>query len=440
VRLLGRFGVNKNPRDIERALRRVVACARHEIPYYRHHLNTGPKAVRLDTLHKLPITTKADLVSQQDISRISRPQRIPSRPIIGTSGTTGQVLFIHMSRSEALFRSLSFYRSLRENSRLSWPLAIAELGVAPQLNTKQSSVLQKGHLVRLDRIPRLLPIEEQAARLIRSAPQLITGQATCLESVAQYLLLSGQRLQARLVVSRGEVLSSHARLLLEQAFDSKVVDYYNCEEVGNVAYECPSDSAKMHVNTDCCVVEIVNSEGAPLPLGIEGRIVVTNLFNLTMPFIRYDLGDYGTLTSPGGDLCDCGSRHPAMLPPAGRSDDFFRLANGSVLAPRTVEAHVVPPMLDLLTKQFPNIIGSPMYQIVQESEQLLRVRIASHFGFQEQLRLRIESSFRAAGHDVSVTIETVAAIPRTPSGKSRRIVSQLAHTDRTQISPEKPIL
>jgi len=180
------------------------------------------------------------------------------------------------------------------------------------------------------------------------------------------------------------------------------------------------------VNTDCCVVEIVNSEGASLPLGAEGRIVVTNLFNLTMPFIRYDLGDYGTLTSPGGDLCDCGSRHPAMLPPAGRSDDFFRLANGSVLAPRTVEAHVVPP-LDLLTKQFPNIIGSPTYQIIQESEQLLRVRIASHFGFQERLRLRIESSFRAAGYDVSVIIEPVAAIPRTPSG-NRVVSSRSSHT------------
>ena len=99
-----------------------------------------------------------------------------------------------------------------------------------------------------------------------------------------------------LVVCRGEVLDEQTRSLLAKAFAGKIVDYYNAEEIGNVAYECPDDHEKMHVNTGSCILEILNDQGVSKGLGEEGRIVVTNLFNHTMPFIRYDLGDRGTFS------------------------------------------------------------------------------------------------------------------------------------------------
>ena len=435
MRLLGRFAINKTAHDVERSLSRLVAYARHRIPYYRDHLKIAPTVVCSDNRHQIPITTKADLVAQQKPSRISSSSQFPGQFLIGTSGTTGQVLFIRMSRAEALFRSYTFYRSLRENSKLSWPLAMTELGVGPHAQTaSRSSLLKRTGLVRLERIPRLWPIDEQAIRLIKSSPQVITGQATCLEAVARHLLQAGRRVQPKLVVSRGEVLAPHVRTLLEQAFDARVVDYYNCEEVGNVAYECPANPERMHVNTDCCIMEIVDSVGKPLPLGAEGRIVVTNLFNFTMPFIRYDLGDYGTMTSAGGDMCSCGSRWPTMFMPSGRSDDFFRLADGTRLAPRTVEAYIVPPMLRLLLRRTPTLIGSPPYQIIQETERSIRVLIAGRLGAQEELRRQIEVDFRAAGHDVSIVIEEVASIPVVEAGKSNRIISRLNQTEEPEVA------
>jgi len=236
MRALGRFGVGKSPRDINKAVRGVVAHARCEIPYYRDLLKMAPRVIGVEGLHHLPITTKRDLVAQQDVRRITRAGRAQGRRVIGTSGTSGQVLLIRMSRMEALFRSYAFLRSLRENCRTSWPLTITELGVGPPPTSLQRSLLERLSIVHLERIPRLLPIEEQADRLCRSASQVITGQATCLAAVARHLVRSGRRVRARLVVSRGEVLLPHMGALLRDAFDARVVDYYNCEEVGNVAY------------------------------------------------------------------------------------------------------------------------------------------------------------------------------------------------------------
>jgi phenylacetate-coenzyme A ligase PaaK-like adenylate-forming protein len=424
---LGRFTINKTPQDVDRAVKTLIARARREIPYYRDLLTHMPESIDLDTLHTLPITTKNDLVMQQDSTRVLRTTaRYSGRRLIGTSGTTGQVLYVQMSRTEALFRSYSFFRSLRENTETAWPLTLTELGVGPQfVKDNRPSVLQRLSLVRLTRIPRLLPTADQADQLVRSHPQVITGQATCLEAVAQYLLETGQRVRTKLVVSRGEVLASHVREVLERAFDGRVVDYYNCEEVGNVAYQCPADSSRMHVNTDCCVLEIVNKAGEPIPQGDEGHVVATNLFNHTMPFIRYALGDLAAWISKGGERCVCGSYRPTIFAPLGRADDYFWFEDGTRMSPRIVEAYFVPPMLAFLAEQDEDMIGSPRYEIIQVSERLLRFRVAGHLGFQQDLARHIQWKFREDGHDVSIVVEENASLPVDGSGKARCIVSQV---------------
>jgi len=265
---------------------------------------------------------------------------------------------------------------------------------------------------------------EQVRRLRRFAPQIVTGQTTCLEAVARHLREAGEVLDVDLVVSRGEVLPFHTRELLNTVFSGRVVDYYNCEEIGNVAYECPVDASHMHVNTDCCVLEVVDAEGAAVPLGIEGRAVVTNLFNHTMPFIRYDLGDRVTMVAPGGERCACGSQRPKILTPSGRVDDFFRFSDGRRIAPRTAEAYVVPPLFELMAQYDPAVVGSPTYRIIQETEWLVRVQVSERLAFREEFRGRVESGFRKAGYDIRVVVEDDCSMPAV-AGKHRRMISKV---------------
>ena len=52
-----------------------------------------------------------------------------------------------------------------------------------------------------------------------------------------------------------------------------------------------------------------------------GSIIVTNLENYVMPFIRYDLGDLVLL--PGNNRCTCGRTLPLLGKVLGRNDDIL---------------------------------------------------------------------------------------------------------------------
>ena len=55
--------------------------------------------------------------------------------------------------------------------------------------------------------------------------------------------------------------------------------------------------------------------------GTMGSIVLTNLENYVMPFIRYDLGD--RILMPENDHCSCGRTLPVLGQVFGRNDDIL---------------------------------------------------------------------------------------------------------------------
>lgn len=120
------------------------------------------------------------------------------------------------------------------------------------------------------------------------------------------------------------------------AFGCRLAEICNCEEVGNVAWECPRTAGVMHVNSDACVLEIVDEDGRPARSGEGGRVIVTNLFNRTMPFIRYELGDRAALLP--SKRCECGYDGPSMTLVAGRSGDFIRPPSGRRVSLRTIHS------------------------------------------------------------------------------------------------------
>src|SRR6266436_5075795 len=65
----------------------------------------------------------------------------------------------------------------------------------------------------------------------------------------------------------------------------------------------------------------VSSRGHPVPPGERAdKIYVTNLFNHTLPLIRYEITDEVTLLD---EPCRCGSGHRLIADPQGRLDDTF---------------------------------------------------------------------------------------------------------------------
>jgi phenylacetate-CoA ligase len=256
--------------------------------------------------------------------------------------------------------------------------------------------------------------------------QVITGHPTALEAVGYALAQREVLYRTRLIACRGEILSNRLRGTLSQGFDGRIADYYNCEEIGNIAYECPADPSKMHVNTDACVLEVVDENGLPRETGVEGEIVVTNLYNYTMPFIRYRLGDRTALLSHGTPRCACGSLRPTISPPAGRSDDYIVFPDGRQMSPRAVEGLVILPLLKRLRANSSGVLRSPRYQIVQESLDTLRLLVDAPLTFEHELANEVEMSFRNWGYSTTLVVSRVTEIPVERSGKSKTVVSRIS--------------
>ena len=96
------------------------------------------------------------------------------------------------------------------------------------------------------------------------------------------------------IVTTGECLSANDRRLIGGAIGAPVYDRYGLVEVaGYVAQECERHTG-LHVNGGLAFVEVLKDGEACGP-GEKGRLVVTNLHNYVMPFIRYDTGDLATV-------------------------------------------------------------------------------------------------------------------------------------------------
>jgi phenylacetate-CoA ligase len=185
-----------------------------------------------------------------------------------------------------------------------------------------------------------------------------------------------------LTLSGAELLFPNVRALMEDVFHCRVVDYYNCEEVGNLAWECPANPGLMHPNTATGWIEIVDQQGNPAPIGSEGHVIVTNLYNYSMPFIRYAMGDRGTMMKPG--LCSCGCNGPVMRLTEGRNENFIVLPDSREITPRL--------MYEVVNSAFPHetpgwsmIDAIRTFQIIQEETDLIVVKVVPGPAYSESL-------------------------------------------------------
>ena len=69
-------------------------------------------------------------------------------------------------------------------------------------------------------------------------------------------------------------------------------------------------------------VEILDNHNNPVPDGQSGRIVITSLYNKANPFIKYDVGDIGSIQR-------INAKKVILKKLEGRNDDYVILADGT---------------------------------------------------------------------------------------------------------------
>ena len=186
---------------------------------------------------------------------------------------------------------------------------------------------------RDERLDGLADASTMVAEIAHRRPDVVHAYPSILSAIADEIVRAGTRdLGLRMVTCGGETLDPPGRRKLEDAFRVPIADLYGAHEFNLVAWQCPAGHG-FHVCDDNVVVEILGEDGAPVPVGATGEVVVTGLHGYTMPFVRYRLGD---LAVRGPDTCPCGAPWSTLSAIQGRTGDILRLPGGRRVHPYLV--------------------------------------------------------------------------------------------------------
>jgi phenylacetate-CoA ligase len=132
----------------------------------------------------------------------------------------------------------------------------------------------------------------------------------------------------RIISTYSEIVPPELPTLLARYPRCLHYDVYGSIETGIIAGKC-RECDKYHLATEHLIFELLDEHDRPVLSGEMGRVIVTPLFNLAMPLLRYDIGDYAIAAS---DLNCSHSRH-GLIQIAGRQLNLFVLPNGIRIMP-----------------------------------------------------------------------------------------------------------
>ncbi len=166
-------------------------------------------------------------------------------------------------------------------------------------------------------------------RIHRFQPDVLVAYTNPLYMFARTIEEHGLRAyHPQAIIVGAEKLHDFQREVLERVFAAPVFETYGSREFTLIGAEC-EQHAGLHLTMENLLVEVVDDEGVPTPVGQEGHVVVTDLFNVAMPFVRYAIGDRAI---SGFGSCSCGRGLPLMKKVVGRQLDTLVTADGHRLA------------------------------------------------------------------------------------------------------------
>lgn len=234
------------------------------------------------------------------------------------------------------------------------------------------------------------------------------GYSSALYWLAVAALENKVQLNLKVVITNAEPLYDFQREVMEKAFNCPVRETYGLSEMVCAMSEC--EEGKLHLWTEAGAAEILDENDQPVKRGETGRLVCTGLLNEAMPLIRYEVMDMAQFPEVE-EACACGRNLPVVKKVLGRLDDQIVTKDGRKLA-----------LLDIIFGEHLHIKEA---QIVQETLDLLRIRVVPAEGWSEWDEAEIKSSVFERMGDVQVQIETVPEIERTFAGKLRVMISKV---------------
>ena len=159
----------------------------------------------------------------------------------------------------------------------------------------------------------------------------------------------------------------------------------------------------------------IDNQGKGVSPGEKGSVILTDLNNYAMPFIRYDTGD---IAIAGGE-CSCGRGLPLVTNIEGRRAEYLITPRGRVIAPNVLGGYLFRShdYVDYFIK----------YQAEQNESDRITFRFVPIKATDEDLRQRLHHDLQELmGEDIEINLEFVDDIPIEASGKQLIIKSSVS--------------
>jgi phenylacetate-CoA ligase len=244
-------------------------------------------------------------------------------------------------------------------------------------------------------------------RALQFRPVLVVGYVSSLEAFAAYLCRTKRAIPGvRCAIAAAEPLYEDARRRIEHGLGVPLLNTYGSREFMSIAAECECRHG-LHTHAENLVVETRDHNGHT-----PSEILITDLHNYGMPFVRYESGDLGRMADTS---CRCGRGLPLLTAIEGRVLDRLRTADGRVVpgeffphllkdVPELAQYRVEQKSLDRLV--ISAVLSRPLSE---RSETLLRREIGKVFGL-----------------GTAYELQPVSHIPGLGSGKRRVTVGMSA--------------
>ncbi|KAE8762297.1 AMP-binding protein [Georgenia thermotolerans] len=368
----------------------LLARAARTVPHYRRRWRGAPPP-----LAEVPPISRAHLArALADFVPLDVPL---ADAIAGTSsGSTGAAVVLPQ-HPVTVAADLVQLRRLVTGAGRTWrpdPARVAVLSVVAQETAfTYGSVLSAFEQAAMARIT-LHPAGwrragDREAYLAWADPQVITSTPLALLRLAELDV----DLRPLAVVSGATALAPATRAVLEERWAAPVLDVYGLVEAGPLA--ASGAAGEPHRLLPRRVhVEVLDADGAPVPVGGRGEVVVTADENPYLPLLRYRTGDTAVLGADG-----------ALHALEGRAPVRFRHDDGTwvdaVSATQLLQAH-----------------GARAWQLHQDAAGALRLDLLGGDADGARKSLR-----RLLGRDLALRV--LASPDELGPGKPRRFSSDL---------------
>lgn len=398
-------------------LRRLLSSAAREVPYYRDKWQLAEReAASAGRLTDLPLLEK-DAVRANPRAFLRQDVNPHPTMVFHTSGTSGTPI--------ASIWTVQEYRNalaLREVRSARWAGVTFKMPRATFSGRMvEPDPRSQGPFYRYNAVERqtyLSPFHLSPATASRYVDALwkhdvmwLTGYAFSFYLLGKLILEQNLRVPPlKAIITTSEKVTSGMREVMEKAYSCRVYEEYSTVE--NAVFASGCEHGRLHVSEDAGIVEILRPDGTPCAPGEVGEVVATCMMRYFQIMIRFRLGD---LAAWDDRLCSCGRTTPVLKEVVGRIEDVVVVPDGRQM----VRFHGI----------FVNQPHVREGQIVQEALDNIRVKVVPTDGFgpsdEQEIAARVQ---QRVGSGVHVTVETVAEISRTSSGKFRAVVSTLPRT------------